>query len=614
MLDRKIAALLAATLLLSGTASADAVVTLCSADNEPVAGMDFRRAMAAGGHITFSCPAGTTIPITMTYAVSVNTQIDGGGTITLDARGTMSMFMMSNADTVLTINGLTLRRGIPLPAAIGGVIRPAGIVSGSGAVAINNSTVADSNSAINLTAGQITATNTDFSNGQGIAIHAPNISLTGCKIHGPSVNPMSSPGGIVTINSSQITASGWSTFDSCRLNIISSQFSSSTSTAVVSSCDTVISSSQFTGNHGSNGGALFLSKTAPGLQISGSVFSGNTADLQGGAIAFEPSTTAGRVLQFADVQFIGNHAQDGGAIHLGAFLENSNALQGRALIFANNVASNTGGAIAGTNSQVTLSRALFTANVAAKSGGAIEVSSFAPRNNVIANTVFTGNTSVGGSVMHGSAVLFTNVTIAGNQGGPAISPFWPTADLNNPEPWRLVNFHNTAFANNAAGGCDNNVWKSILHDSGQNLQFPAAGCPATIPVADPGFDSLFTPLWGGPAVGSGDLTACLASPVNGVDLYGRHRPQGSSCSIGAVEGDLQDPVLQLNPKYGNIPKSAPSTCQCTSPSPLPPNPAQTPSVTPIDPTYPPGSTTTSPTNSSPPSPQPTTVPSPPWTP
>ena len=108
------AALLLAALLLPSNASADAVVTLCSADNEPMAGMDLRRAIAAGGHITFNCPAGTTIPVSMTHTVSVDTQIDGGGSITLDARGTMSMFMMSNAPTVLTLNGLTLRRGIPL--------------------------------------------------------------------------------------------------------------------------------------------------------------------------------------------------------------------------------------------------------------------------------------------------------------------------------------------------------------------------------------------------------------------------------------------------------------------------------------------------------------------
>src|SRR5260370_20563386 len=44
----------------------------------------------------------------------------------------------------------------------------------------------------------------------------------------------------------------------------------------------------------------------------------------------------------------------------------------------------------------------------------------------------------------------------------------------------------------------------------------------------------------GPATGGADLGACTTAPVNGVDVYGQRRPQGKGCTIGAVEGDIED--------------------------------------------------------------------------
>jgi hypothetical protein len=34
----------------------------------------------------------------------------------------------------------------------------------------------------------------------------------------------------------------------------------------------------------------------------------------------------------------------------------------------------------------------------------------------------------------------------------------------------------------------------------------------------------------------------MIAPVSGRDVYGKRRPQGASCSIGAVEGDLEKEV------------------------------------------------------------------------
>ena len=177
---------LLALLLLPRHVLADAVVNRCTADTEPIAGtaIDLQTAIHRGGHITFNCPAATTITMTMPHSITQNTQIDGGGSITLDARGTVSMFNMSNAQTVLSLTGLTLRRGNPQPVNVGPIALSGGIVSGRGTVQVVNSTIADTSSAINLIDGQVTVSNSEFSNGQGVAIHAPSIDLTATKIHG----------------------------------------------------------------------------------------------------------------------------------------------------------------------------------------------------------------------------------------------------------------------------------------------------------------------------------------------------------------------------------------------------------------------------------------------
>ena len=589
-------AAIAAFILLPSLLHADAVVNLCTADNEPVAGVDLSRAITTGGHITFSCPAGSVIVITQPRIISGSLQIDGAGVITLDARGASAMFALSGGSANLTLTGLTLRGGIPRPGAIGGVVAPGGIVSGQGTVVINNSTITASTAPINLGGGQVTLNAAKLVNNSGVVIHAPSIFLSNSVIQGGTGNPMTSSAGRVTIDHSTIIGGAGSAFDGgCMLSISGSQFSGSSASAISSACDTFVSTSQFTGNHGVNGGALYLAKTANGLSISGSTFSGNVASAQGGAIAFEPDDGPPRTLAMTNVTFDGNAAGDGGAVHLGSFIENANTLQGAALIFSANRATKSGGAISGTNAQINISRALFVNNSAGMNGGAIESQLFGVRPGVIANALFAANSAQVGSAFHGAGMTFVNVTIANNTAGPAISAFVPGADPKNPQPYWLIGFHNVALWKNTVAGCESGMWSAYLQDKGQNLQFPAAGCPATIPVADPGFDSMYVPALKGPASGTGDLKACIAVPVGGIDLFGRHRPQGAGCSIGAVEGDLQTAVQQRNPILKNPPKAPPSNCPCagststgTSSGPASP-PASTVIVVP--PYTPPGSTT-----------------------
>ena len=606
--DRRIALMIVAVLFclfaMAGASPVrgDTVVNRCDTDNAGVAG-DLRTALAAGGRVTFNCPAGTVIPMTMTHFLRTSTTIDGGGLITLDARGTVSMFSMSDPASVLTLRGLTLRRGRSIPGSVpipspGGAY--GGVVSGRGIVEVMNSTIQDTANAIWMVDGAAKVTDSEFADGAGTAISAPTIELVRTKVHGTVIHPVSNSGGTVSIRDSQFTGGNTSTFDKCRLSITGSKFLSSISTAVISGCDTEISGGEFSNNHGQNGGALFLTKSAAGLRINGVKFAGNVADRAGGAIAFEPTTGPERVISLADVVFENNRAIDGGAVHLGGFIENNLKLVGRALIFSKNQAKNTGGAIAGTNAQVTLARALFTGNSAGNWGGAISILTYAQRPSVIANSIFNGNTSPRGSALLGSNTQFLNVTIANSQGGPALSPFWPA-----PEPWRIISFHNVAFSGNTAAVCDpnggNHLNNPLFRDDGHNVQFPAGGCPADIPVADPKFDSMFIPAMGGAANGKGDLTTCTAAPVNGVDLFGRHRPQGKNCSIGAVEGDIEDAVVHANPQFHDPPKLPPNTCPCDSDASTanaPPTTPAPPSIVAVPPVTPPATLTqpsTSPT-------------------
>lgn len=542
---------------------ADAVVVGCSADNQPSASMDLRRAIAMGGRVTFSCPASTVIAITMTHYIPSSVVIDGGDSVTLDAGGNVPMFSISNPSIVLTLNRITLRRGRSFPNPFphpnpGG---NGGIASGQGVVEFDHAHVQNTMNAVWMLQGAVRATDSDFTGGVGTALSAPTLEVTRTRFSGAGIHPLQNYGGTVTIVNSDFIGTDSSTFDKCQLSISTSRFSGSTSTAVVSSCDTSISSTIFQNNHGQNGGALFLSKTAAGLHINGGKFAGNTADANGGAIALEAVPGPARPIALSDVVFDGNRAADGGALSLGTAIENNVNIMGRALIFNANHAKNSGGAIAGTNAQVALTRVAFSGNSAGARGGALSLTNYAERPSVIANALFTGNSAQHGAVLVGSAMQFRNVTLANSTEGPAITPFWPA-----PDPGFVIALFNTILVSNAAGACDNGATNNLNHplyqDGGHNVQFPSSDCVG-VQVADPKLDSMFIPGRDGAASGKGDLQVCVGAPVDAVDLFGRHRPQGKSCSIGAVEGDIEDAVELANPQYRKPPAVAPNgNCSC----------------------------------------------------
>lgn len=550
---RRLAALL--VLLAASPAWADSVVTHCTRDIEPVTDVDLGIALSRGGHVTFACPPGSVIEITRVHTMAQDTWIDGGGLVTLDARNATAMFVVSNPSVVLRMSGLTIRGARPAIPGAGG------IVTGAATVEITGSTLVDNGSPFQIGTGTLRLTDSEIRNGTGVAIAAANIALTRARIYGNGLSPFMSSGGTVEIRYSQIAASGSSVFSNCRLRIYSTTWSSSTSSAVDTACETTVDLSHFHDNHGEDGGAILLRSAAPSLAVRGGDFTGNTAEDVGGAIAAEP-VDAPRPIEIRNVVFRGNRAFRGAAVNLGSFLENQQVLTLKGAFFVENTAASSGGAIEGTNVALHVTRSVFAGNRAGNRGGAIYLELFAPRDGTIANSLFTRNVSPRGSAYVGSGTRFVNVTVASNEGGPAIAAFWPTASVNAPPEWRLIRVENSVFYRNAPQSCETTAFGKLITDRGSNLQFPAGGCPPTIPTADPAFDTLFVPAWGGAADGKGNVAACVAQPVAGTDLYGRHRPQGQGCSIGAVEGDIEDVVLERHPEWADLPKAPPSTCPC----------------------------------------------------
>lgn len=551
-----------------GHAQAVTTVTGCNSDDQAGAAVDLGRAITTGGNIVLDCAAGSVIRIARSHPITRDTHIDGGGRVVLDAGGTTAVFTISDRTVKLTLSNITIRNARPSGAAQGG------LVSGAGVIELDNTHVLNTVSAINLAPGVVLSTDSEFADGSGTAIAAPGIELTRTPIHGSLIQPIRSSGATVTVHGGEYTGGQPSVFSNCQLIVIGAHFTGNKTGAIVSSCDTTLSGAAFDNNHAAEGAALLLQSNAPALHVRASHFSNNAADGRGGAISIQPVPRETRTIEVKNSTFRQNSAQNGGAIAVGGPGQDldQSTLRGAGLVFTGNAAGVNGGAIAGTNAVVQLNRAVFAGNKAA-SGGAIALSQSAIRQGFIANSLFVRNTANSGSALVGSDLRLVNVTIAQND-GVALVPFAEQlGGFIKGHGKANLSLRNSALTNNGAGSCEQATIGANITDEGNNLQFPAAGCPASFKIADPGFDTLFVPALGGPAYDAGDADTCRQPPVSAVDLYGQHRPQGTGCTIGAVEGSIEDLVLRTYPAYATLPRTPPAP---PSPTPTPPSPPYTP--------------------------------------
>ncbi len=326
--------------------------------------------------------------------------------------------------------------------------------------------------------------------------------------------------------------------------------------------DVSIVGSTFSGNTGANGGAIgslqsnlnfvndtFSNNSALGFGANGDPGAGKTncpllPDNQyqtgsggnGGAISIdggEANADGSPTVKLCGLTFTNNHA---GALGGAVFRTPDNSEQETDIaqsVFTGNTSVQGGGALYFHNSFLAVDACLFDSNHAQETGGAVFMDGSNPS---FSNSTFNANES---DLFGGAMVLFgcnagapcslQNSTFSGNHG----TLF---AGALGGDAWNITN---TVFANNTAPGSP--ISCASVSSGANDLQWPATSandpaCVAGSVVADPSLAPLADN--GGP---SETLLASATSPLNGAgancsDHDERlHLRDKNKCSIGAVE-------------------------------------------------------------------------------
>jgi hypothetical protein len=426
--------------------------------------------------------------------------------------------------------------------------RGAGVVGGSGQVELIRTRISDSTQAIWLHTGSVWVAESQFENNSQTSVFAyDSIRITGSSFLGNSGTPVYSWRGSVRIEDSLFVANGTSEFiaGDCNVTIMNSQFNSHSNPvdggALLLDCPATIEMSEFHNNRGTNGGAIFIGPKASQVTMRRVIFADNVAEDSGGAIVIKSSPTDRPSVILRHSRFEANAARRGGGISLAPTILGGPFLQGAALTFARNQATLKGGAIHLVESGARIAQGVFTDNRAGEGGGAVYLGQKLPSNRALfANSLFVRNRSTqGGSAYHGNSATFINTTIAENLG----TAIWPEGEIppfiTGPLfPSFPVRFKNTILMGGTGPPCGPAVFAAPYVDEGHSLQYPGSSCGGTIASAHPALGPFFVPLPWSPALDKGDKTACEADPVNNRDIYGIKRPLFENCAIGAAEGDV----------------------------------------------------------------------------
>jgi predicted outer membrane repeat protein len=539
-----------------GPAWADSKVTSCTSDRQSGAGTNLATAIQAGGLITFECPGEATIQMSGTHQITRAVIIDGGGRVTL-LEGQQPMFAAVStpaslelknlkspqAESALTISGSTFTNS------------ETPFRNQNGPMTIRDS-VFTNNTGIIVGAGDtLTIERSRFVGTKGIAVfhmvtdrtlrvtdsEFTNNSSGALMVGTGSANNLSQT---LEILRSTFTDNGRDEKNPTGGNVFGAvSFSCSTSAR---SCTARITSSKFSGNRAEDGGAVRVSGAAL-VSLQNVRFEDNVARGSGGAVFFDAESAPNPKLELQHAIFTSNRAIFGGAVSV-----RRSGLTGTAVTFSKNQAEQTGGAI-GVDGDVQIIQGVFVDNVAvAGSAAAVNArSSFA--NTLMARNRATLGEGLTGATFVGADARFVNSTIMDNVGGG----IGHTTSPGSVGPHPIV-LRNTIVAVNSGGNCQSGaglpppgtVAPNFVSE-GNNLEFPTKTCAADISVAKPNLDPLYIPILGSPAKGNGHTPTCLADPVSGRDVYGMRRPQGTSCSIGAAEGELEKNVVERLVKRGS---------------------------------------------------------------
>lgn len=528
-------------LCLAAPASADATVTACGKDvwpNDPRT--DLREALAAGGRITFACSG--SILFSQGHLLLKDVEIGGGGAVTLDGNGHRMFGMGSARFPNVTFKAIRI---------VGGAVGPSGlpgsVISGEGNVAfLDGTNISLSQKPVWVLAGNVVVRNAWLHENAGPVVVVSEGSLDIAKTTRFTDNPgqtiATGPATRVSISDTQFFRNGGASFggtaaQGCEVSIAGSWFADNRVAedggALSSHCKLTLEDTQFERNHaGRDGGAVFLGPGAEVTAMRKVRFTGNQAARNGGAIAGIWTLARRGALSVRSGRFEGNLAgATGGAIHAG---ESSRIDVGLGS-FIGNQATNAGGAVYVRQSPLRVGRSVFLKNRTASTGGAIASLCMPASAGRVANSLFAGNVAGAGGVFHGTHMTFINATLVTNGNTPV-------QQGSNCSDRSEIAFANTILD----GGCGGGDAARTFKDLGHNLQFPGQSCGPTIPSAFPLLGFFFAPFPPfSPAIGAGDLKVCMAAPIDGRDLHGTHRPQGSACSIGAIEGDFSAAFTRL---------------------------------------------------------------------
>jgi predicted outer membrane repeat protein len=457
---------------------------------------------SGGGTLTFNCGAAPhTIVFSAQKFVSADTQIQGGGLITLSGGNAISLFQVYSGKT-FTINNLTLARGYGQY----GAVQNFGVMKVDGSQLLNNTSTASGGAIDNY--GELHLTNTLVANnsatqfGGGLNLVGGDITISNTQF---VTNTATSGGGGIAVGSG------------VTLTVSSSLFSGNQATdtfaqggGIRSAGTLVISDTLLTQNHSSRAGGVFVAGGS--TKISRSTFSYNYG-AYGGGIRQE-----GGDLNLTDVAFMRNgYTRSGARVNTG------------------------GGAISWGAGNATLNKVTISNNWASYGGG------FDHDNGTttLTNVTMSGNASVGGGAMDqsGGSIDLTNVTIAENQ-----APFFAGGISNR---GGTITLKNTLLSNNfnPQSNQASNCYKPIATNSfSLSSDFTCGfgtGRDGVDPLLNPlayngGFTQTYLPMLHSPAIDAGTGVGCPSTDQRGVT-----RPQGQACDVGAVEVTPTDLLVKL---------------------------------------------------------------------
>ena len=418
-------------------------------------------ALAQGGVVTFDCGASpVTIAVTSQKDITADTVLDGGGVVTLDGGGTTRILHVASAwdqtAPKLTVQHLGFTGGFTtdVPNTKETTQGGAAIFREGGTLAVIDCTFADNHCA---------ATGQDVSGG---AITSQGVGETVIVGSAFSHNSGSNGGAVGNLGN--------------PLTVVNSAFDGNSATGT-------------DGNpgNGGNGGAIVFDGADTTMTICGSVFTGNSAGAQGGAMFRVAYTDEPTTIDRST--FDGNSADAAVGLAGALYLEHTTITM-TASTLSNNHAHYGGGLWAGQSAIANLTNVTIAGNSADQGGG----------------LWFAGDVTG----------TFLNCTVAGNTAGYGSGLFAGSNAVN------IVD--SILSGNDCKDGPFGGGSSDLGFGGGEGCVGGAlTGDPLLGPLADNGGPTLtMKPAVGSAAIGAG--TSCAPTDQDGA-------PRAAACTLGAVE-------------------------------------------------------------------------------